>query len=517
MKKFSVPILLLLTVLMGSNGAVQAAATTYTVNSTNDVDDGTCDATHCSLREAINIANTNTGTDTIAFNIPGAGPHTIQLALVLPKITEPVIIDGYTQPGASLNTNGAGLGSNAVLKIELDGTNAGATGTGLNLLAGNCTVRGLVINRFLNGGIVVGENGGNDIEGNFIGTDVTGTAPAANSIGVAIDTDNNTIGGTLAGARNVISGNNFDGVVIFQGATGNVVHGNLIGTDASGTADLGNRIGVRVDGTGNTVGGTVAGARNVISDNDTSGVEIRTGNAVQGNFIGTDAAGTNPLGNAVHGVFVPAITFGNAIGGTSSDAGNVIAFNGADGVFVEAGTGNAILSNSIFSNAGLGIDLSPNGVSPNDAGDTDSGANSLQNFAVLNAATITAFGSITISGTLNSSSSADFRVEFFSNSVCDPSGYGEGETYLGFVTSTTDGSGDAAFTESISASVSPSHSITATATDTQGNTSEFSACVQAVLAEGVPGVTGFGLAVAAGLLAAALAWTTRRRSRRLAI
>ena len=82
-------------------GLAQAQATTFTVNSTNDVDDGTCDATHCSLREAINAANANSGTDTIAFNISGAGPHTIQPTSALPTITDPVVIDGYTQPGAS--------------------------------------------------------------------------------------------------------------------------------------------------------------------------------------------------------------------------------------------------------------------------------------------------------------------------------------------------------------------------------------------------------------------------------
>ena len=134
-------------------GAYEFVPADFTVNSKADTDDGSCDplsAGDCTLREAINAANANAGLETIAFEIPGAGPHTSQLGLGLPKITDPVIIDGYTQPGASPNTNGQGLGSNAVLKIELDGSNAGATATGLILLAGNSTVRGLVINRFLN-------------------------------------------------------------------------------------------------------------------------------------------------------------------------------------------------------------------------------------------------------------------------------------------------------------------------------------------------------------------------------
>ena len=254
------------------------------------------------------------------------------------------------------------------------------------------------------------------------------------------------------------------------------MQGNFIGTDASGTADLGNRIGVRVDGTGNTVGGTVAGARNVISGNDTSGVEIRTGNVVQGNFIGTDAAGTNPLGNAVHGVFVPAITFGNVIGGTSTDAGNVIAFNGADGVFVEAGTGNAILGNSIFSNASLGIDLAGDGPTPNDPGDGDTGPNNLQNFPDIASAEINNNGSLVIVYSVDSapgSSPYPLRVELF---IADGDGE-EGET---FVSSDSYMEGDAQTDKVVNLGnaaglgVANGDLIVSTATDEEGNTSEFS-------------------------------------------
>jgi len=138
--------------LMTSASVVQAQ-TTFTVNTTDDIDDGTCGATHCSLCEAINTANANAGPDTITFNIPGPGPHTIQPTSALPTITDMVIIDGYTQPGATTNTNGPGLGINAVLMIELDGSNAGVGVSGLRITAGNSTVRGLVINRFNNHGI----------------------------------------------------------------------------------------------------------------------------------------------------------------------------------------------------------------------------------------------------------------------------------------------------------------------------------------------------------------------------
>ena len=147
-----------------------------TVNSADDVDDGACDAAHCSLREAINAANGNAGRDTIAFNIPGPGHHTIQPASVLPTITDPVVIDGYIEAGASPNTNPITTGSNAVLKIELDGSVAGVGVHGLHITAGSSTVRGLVINRFGGSGIVLETTGGNMIEGNFIGTNVTGSA-----------------------------------------------------------------------------------------------------------------------------------------------------------------------------------------------------------------------------------------------------------------------------------------------------------------------------------------------------
>ncbi len=206
MKRLGLLLILPLVLLTGLPSAVKAqtpaptpdpftypTSTTFTVNSANDVDDGTCDVTHCSLREAIDAANANAGGDTIAFNIPGGGPHTIQPTSALPTITDPVIIDGYTQPGASPNTNGPGLGLNTVLKIELDGTNAeagaGPLGTGgLVVSAGGSTVRGIVINRFATNvsGIMLDTSDGNVIEGNFIGTDVTGTVALGNHWGVLI-------------------------------------------------------------------------------------------------------------------------------------------------------------------------------------------------------------------------------------------------------------------------------------------------------------------------------------------
>jgi hypothetical protein len=173
------------------------------------------------------------------------------------------------------------------------------------------------------------------------------------------------------------------------------VLGNYIGTDVTGTKALGNRTGVRIVRPTNTIGGTTVEARNLISGNDFSGVSIESNqaqdNQVLGNYIGTDVTGTQNLGNGSYGVGISRFVSNNTVGGTASGAGNIIAFNGAstsygDGVSFddEAGSGNAILSNAIFSNGHLGIDLDLNGVTANDPGDGDTGSNNLQNFPSFN-------------------------------------------------------------------------------------------------------------------------------------
>jgi CSLREA domain-containing protein len=630
-----------------AQGAIQLQSVppaTFTVNSTGDsgdsnTADGLCkDSTGaCTLRAAIQQANASAGKNTIAFNISGAGPHTIRPNSALPTITDPVIIDGFTQSGASPNTNPVGQGLNAVLKIELSGAGAGAGVNGLVISAGDSTMRGLVINRFSAGGIVLQTNGGNVIEGLFIGTDVTGSLDLGNSRdGIEISFgSNNIIGGTTAGARNIISGNDqigvfiqgslaasnsvqgnfigtdvtgtialgntFSGVfvggapknliggttpgagnvisgnagpsngvgVVIQGSEAmlNVVQGNLIGTDITGTIDLGNAfdgvslesnatqnviggmepgarnvisgnnrdgvfiqgvsivsgdgnavlgnfIGTDITGTlalgnsedgvrihsasNNTIGGTTSEARNVISSNKERGITIAqtagggraTGNLVQGNFIGTKVDGKSPLGNTSHGIFITNLApevlpaSNNTIGGTTSGAGNTIAFSGGLGVSVISGTGNTIQGNSIHSNGGLGIDLGGDGVTPNDLGDADTGANNLQNFPVLTSA-LTTTEQTQIRGALNSTPNTQFKIEFFFNTVCDPSGHGEGESRvvafgLNPITVTTDGGGNITFGLSTSATVPVGRFVTTTATDPNGNTSEFSRCIQVV-------------------------------------
>ena len=164
------------------------------------------------------------------------------------------------------------------------------------------------------------------------------------------------------------------------------------------------------------------------------------------------------------------------IGGTGAGAGNIIAFTTAGpAVDVTRGFNYGVLGNSIFGNADLGIDLGGDGVTLNDIGDGDSGPNNLQNFPVLTSAVSSAMGTV-IQGTLNSTPNTAFRVELFSNDACDPSGYGEGKNYLGFVNVTTDGAGNASLNATVPTPVTGGWVITSTATDPSNNTSEFSAC-----------------------------------------
>ncbi len=463
--------------ILWSAVATIAWADTFTVSTTDDTGTG-------SLRQAITDANNHPGLDTINFNIPGTGVHTISLASDLPTVTDAVLIDGYSQPGSSANTSANG--DNAVLLVELHGEGPGANvAIGLHLTNGATTVRGLVINNCALTAIVIATNDCM-ITGNFLGTDATGMIGVPNSSGVQIGSAaNTTIGGLTPDARNVISGNPSSGVGT-NGSTNTVIQGNFIGTTATGTAALGNDNGIFLSNSaGDVIGGTVAGAGNVISGN-TFGVDVEAlGTIIQGNRIGTTADGGSPLGNVSQGITVN--VSGVQIGGTVAGSGNIIAFNGLSGVELLSGTGNAILGNTIFGNSagnpvfgtGLGIDLNGSGaVIANDPCDADTGNNNLQNFPVLTAATSTA-GNVNITGTLNSTANTTFRLEFFANDAIDPSGYGEGQRFVGFTNVTTDATCNAAF--DVNFPVSGAAHITATATDPNGNTSEFSAAIGQLL------------------------------------
>jgi uncharacterized repeat protein (TIGR01451 family) len=377
-------------------------AATYTVSTTADSGAG-------SLRQAILDANANPGSDRIEFALPGPS-YTIQPASPLPAITEPVVIDGTTQPGYS----GTPL-------VEINGASAGTSADGLVIAGGGSTVLGLVINRFAQVGLRLTNAGNNIVQANFIGTDVSGTLALSNqSHGILIaGTGTNLIGGSTDGDGNLISGNGMSGITILgSSALDNVIQGNFIGTDVNGTAGLGN-------------GG----------------------------------AGINILSAPM-----------NLVGGMTTNDGNIIAFNAGAGISITNAVENAILGNSIYSNSSLGIDLHADGVTTNDTGDADTGANNLQNYPVLT--NVRSACSTLIQGTLNTSSGGgtNYTLEFFANDACDPSGFGEGQTFLGTHDVMTDGSGHAGFTLRLATAVSTGMVVTATASDPLGNTSEFSLC-----------------------------------------
>jgi Domain of unknown function (DUF4347)/Cadherin domain/Right handed beta helix region/Laminin G domain len=402
-----------------------------------------------------------------------------------------VVIQGNTiglrVDGNSVLANGqsgvlvTGVSTNTLIGTDADGSNDAAE---RNVISGN-----------LNNGVGIENVGttGTVVAGNFIGTNASGSAARGNGwngVSMSGGVTNNTIGGTAVGAGNLISGNVDSGIAIVDsGTSGNVVLGNVIGLDAAQTAVIGNTgqgLWIGVGASGNTVGGTAAGAANIIGGNGFAGVVMwgagTDGNSVIGNIIGTDAGGTANFGNG-RGVVVVAGASNTLVGGTAAGAGNLIANNIGDGVYIDVGSGgNAVLGNSIRGNGGLGIDQDNDGVTANDAGDADGGANGLQNFPVLGSANSIG-GNTTISGTIDSTPNTALRIEFFSAPTGDASGYGEGQNYLGFVDVTTDAAGNASFVAVLNGvTVSAGHAVSATGTvdlggGNYGDTSEFSAHV----------------------------------------
>lgn len=337
----------------------------------------------------------------------------------------------------------------------------------------------------------------NVVQGNYIGTDVTGTRAVPNIYGVDLESDTaeNVIGGTVPGAGNLISGNLYYGLYV-AGASGTLVQGNLIGTDVTGMASLGNSyagVYLWTNALGNTIGGALPGAGNVISGNGFAqpadsfygaGVVLDNakGNVLQGNIIGADRLGTGPLANNGGGIRMIFAT-NNVVGGTAEGAGNIVAYNTRAGVTVygqSSVTGNTIRGNPIFDNGRLGIDLTgggrfelASGVTPNDGQDPDTGPNDYQNYPVLTAAGASG-NTLTVVGSLNSKPNATYTLDFYASLTRDASTFGEGKRYLGSATVQTDGSGNAPFSVLLAQLVAAGQFITATATDAAGSTSEFS-------------------------------------------
>jgi hypothetical protein len=344
---------------------------------------------------------------------------------------------------------------------------------------------------------------GNIIRGNYIGTDVTGTSELGNNSSGITAESWTTIGGALPGEGNVISANGHLGEheapigrQVWLVGDHNTVLGNRIGTDWTGTVALGGSVsaGVEISGSSNTLG--APGAGNVISGHSWKafgafqvGVRLSggQGNVVQSNRIGTDLSGTLALPN-VRGVEVAMILFNDLarnsrIGGIGAGQGNLIAHNLADGVAVNGSAGLGALGvtlsrNAIFANGELGMNLAtgfiayPATVTLNDAGDADAGPNNLQNFPVLLSAVDNGIVTI-VTGTVDMASPALATVELYSNTVLDPSGFGEGELFAASTTPSAAG----AFVAHLPTGLAGKY-VTAIATDASGNTSEFSAGIR---------------------------------------
>ena len=499
--------------------------TEYAVTNTNDSGAG-------SLRQAILDANAHAGRDTIIFNI-GSGPQTIAPLSALPNLSDPVIVDGSTQPGFA----GQPI-------IELNGTTAG-TCLYLPVSGSGSTIRGLVVNRCNGHGILI-DGSNNVIQGNYVGTNSTGTAAAPvlfSSIFVA--GNNNQIGGTSPLARNVLSGNGHQGIAMT--GSGNTVQGNFIGTNATGTAAIGggavfifqgasnNMIGGT---TGTTPGGACTGACNLVSGNSGS-VSINvftsggaTNNTVQGNVIGLNATATGTIPNTGSGVSLSGVSgnhiLGNVIsgnpgdginissvagliatgndiqgnvigssallkngnnginlngamntmvGGSAPGAGNVISSNGNNGIVVNCPTLNSVVT------CGVGNVFQRNSIfsHPNNLGirlnsNGTSFGNNNQAAPVVSFAGVSGGGTVALGSLTTGSANQNYTLEFFSNDACSPSGQGEGQTYIGSYGVTTDANGTASFTTPTLGAAAIGKIITATATHATNGTSRFSAC-----------------------------------------
>nr|WP_092381764.1 right-handed parallel beta-helix repeat-containing protein [Micromonospora phaseoli] len=498
--------------------------------------------TPAALRIVLNASN-------VAFGIDLRADHSLIAGLVIrsaagPVAGAPCANDGLCVAGANnvIRGNHIGVGYAGMNPLGNNGGGIEVEGDG-NTIGGPAPEDRNVISANLDNGIDISGTA-NLVQGNLIGTDAAGAAPLGNDTGVEITGDGNTV------VANVISGNVFDGVKVDNLASTNVIEGNLIGTDVTGLAPIGNGgDGVNIDSGGdNRVGGFTTGAGNVISANGGDGVRLDSnGHRVEGNLIGLGVDGATPLGNAGHGVLVHgdahviggltkesrnvisanggagvfletnadeiqvlgnaigtdatltanrgngasgvlANGSGNTIGSTVPNAApNVIAYNNGDGVTVQVPLGsssNALARNAIYANTGLGIDLNPNGVTANDAMDADAGANGLQNYPIVNSATTVA-GVTTVNWRLNSLASSQFRVEFFASGACDGSGHGEGRIFLGEAVVTTTAAGNISGNTPTAVPAAVGQLVVATATLLTGAaaldaTSEFSACVAVV-------------------------------------
>jgi len=367
--------------------------------------------------------------------------------------------------------------ANAYSGIQIVGDSTG------NTIGGSTAARRNIISGNTGDGIFIKSND-NDIFGNYIGLDVSGTISLPNRIGIYLYSDStpvigNEIGGTTSGQGNVISGNTTSGIQLVK-ANATLIKNNIVGLDPTGTIAKPNGAGIIISsGDANEIGTIESNSGNVISGNNSDGIRLSgsdaTNTKIRRNLIGTIVGGGN-MPNGDHGIDISSAQYAT-IGGSSAYA-NVIANNLGNGI-ANVGANIQMTHNSIYNNGILGINLltSPtDGVTPNDPNDIDFGANDLQNFPVLTEVRLTSPGQVTIKGYLNSTASRGFNIHVYGNTTCDPSGYGEGQTYINFVSISTASNSYGSFNTTLSVPEGIKF-ITTTATDgSTSNTSEFSSC-----------------------------------------
>jgi hypothetical protein len=462
-------------------------AGTFTVTNTGSSGAG-------SLAKAIDSANAVPGPHTINFNIPSSDPNFVDVdsglpggdaakdVFVITLTSAPVLyasggitVNGASQTAFGGNTNPFGP------EISVNGNNA----VGGLYLGNNNRLIDLNIRNCLGYGIIINGGFNNSVRGCYIGTDPTGkTAQPNTGPGIDCNGSSNIFGGPNAADRNVLSGNGNDGITVRGTAFNNIIQGNFLGTDATGTTALGNGAdGIECHGPENQIIG------NLLSGNAAAaGIRLAfttvAGTVVRGNRIGSDVFGTSAIPNR-EGIDIVAAATGTIIGGTDFQAGNLIFGNTRAGIRITpnalgaaAPLDNLISGNSIYNNGMLAVSFSEVSTTPvpNDACDGDDGSNHLQNFPVLTSATEDT-GAVRVQGTLNSVANQSYNIEFFANDACDGSGSGEGQYYMGSATVATDGSCVAPIDVTLFRTFTNTVYITATATDADNNTSEFSPCV----------------------------------------
>jgi trimeric autotransporter adhesin len=463
-------------------GAFESAiddVTNLVVSTTSDNNSNTT-PTVGSIRWAIKQANANAGASTITFST--SCPTVFNLPGQLPDITSDVTIDGYHTAagadvtGASQNTDVYGFNASLCPYLSGGGTIANAFRTSGS---GRVTVTGIGFAGFSDAVVKLTTGSGHIVTGNQFGA-VPFALANHDAIRVTGSVTSASIGDGTAAGYNWIADNSNIGVYIDNASGGVVVKGNVIGLDAGGSGSAGNGYGIFLFNSGhNTI------SSNFIDNSVNAGVTLSgisaLFNVLQYNDIGINGS-VGAEGNGGAGVVINAGAAYNTIGAPQSGSagGNYIANNGGQGVAISGGgVGNVVLGNQAFANAGLAIDLGTAGPTANDALDADTGANDMQNFAVLTGATRDG-ASITLSGYLRTFANDSFRLDFYRSDACRTFGgvaRGDARYYVGRSSVATDANGFGHFSVLLPIGIGNAGSVSAVATATNGDTSEVGPCV----------------------------------------